>query len=145
MNLYSFTHGIQVGSYGSDGGVPLGTLALSGNTLFGTCNVGGTSGDGTVFSLSIKPQLNIVHSGSTNVLSWPTNYAGFAYSGFTLQSTTNLASPVWTTNFPAPVVLNGQFTVTNPIPGTQTVFQVELVAAVRAPKHLSLDITPMSE
>jgi len=49
---------------------------------------------------------------------WPV--AKFDYTGYTLQSTTNLASPaVWSTNSPAPVVVNGQNTVTNAISGTQ--------------------------
>ena len=53
------------------------------------------------------------------VFTWPTNA-----TGFNLQSTTNLASPVWTTNPVAPVVINGQFTVTNPISGTQQFFRL---------------------
>jgi len=45
-------------------------------------------------------------------------------TGLTLQSTTNLISPaVWTTVSPAPVVVNGQNTVTNPISGTQKFFK----------------------
>src|SRR5207249_7177769 len=64
------------------------------------------------------PQLTILLSGvppSGIVLTWPANAAGF-----TLQSATNLVSPaVWSTNSPAPVVINGQNTVTNPITGTQ--------------------------
>lgn len=56
---------------------------------------------------------------------WPTNYAGFDYSGYILQSTTNLGSSgVWTANSPAPVVVNGQKTVTNPISGTQQFFRL---------------------
>ena len=30
------------------------------------------------------------------VVAWPTNYMGFDYSGFVLESTTNLASGIWT-------------------------------------------------
>jgi hypothetical protein len=51
---------------------------------------------------------------------WPTNA-----TGFTLQSTTNLVSPVvWTTNSPAPIVVNGQNTVTNPILGGQRFYSL---------------------
>jgi uncharacterized repeat protein (TIGR03803 family) len=43
--LYPFTNG-------TDGGVPIGGLVLSGNTLFGTASQGGASGKGTVFSIN---------------------------------------------------------------------------------------------
>src|SRR6266516_678894 len=36
----------------SDGDAPLGGLLLSGNTLYGTALVGGSSGNGTVFALN---------------------------------------------------------------------------------------------
>src|SRR5438552_3148105 len=69
------------------------------------------------------PQLTILLSGvppSRIVLTWPTNAAGF-----TLQSATNLVSPaVWSTNSPAPVVVNGQNAVTNPITGTRQFFRL---------------------
>jgi hypothetical protein len=53
-------------------------------------------------------------------LTWPTNAVGF-----TLQSTTNLHSPAaWVTNSPAPVVINGQNTVTNPISGAQQFYRL---------------------
>jgi uncharacterized repeat protein (TIGR03803 family) len=120
----SFSHGIPIGSYGSDGGIPLGSLVLSGNTLYGTAVRGGSADSGTVFSLSFSPQLNSVHSSSNIVLSWPTNYAGFDYSGFTLQSATNLASPVWTTNLPPRVMVSGQYILTNPISGAQQFFRL---------------------
>ncbi len=61
------------------------------------------------------PQLTIIHSQRYMLLTWPTNAAGF-----TLQSTTSLASSsVWTAVPTHPVVVNGQNTVTNPFPGTQ--------------------------
>src|SRR5881394_3193294 len=74
------------------------------------------------------PQLTISLSGvppSLIVLSWPTNVAGFDYTGYTLQSATNLVSPaVWSTNSPAPVVIAGQNTVTNPISGAQKFYRL---------------------
>jgi uncharacterized repeat protein (TIGR03803 family) len=116
--LYSFTGG-------SDGADPRAGLILSGNTLYGTAIQGGSSGNGTVFSLSFAPQLTIMLSETNVILTWPTNVAGFDYTGYTLESTTNLLSPVvWTTVSPAPVVVNGQNTVTNPISGTQQFFQL---------------------
>ena len=69
------------------------------------------------------PQLTILLSGvppSGIVLTWPTNAAAF-----TLQCTTNLVSPaVWSTNSPAPVVIAGQNTVTNPITGPQGFYRL---------------------
>jgi uncharacterized repeat protein (TIGR03803 family) len=138
---------------GSDGGSPLGGLILSGNTLYGTTAGGGTNGTGTVFAVNTDgtgftnlhsftatsggvwgggtvfslspspvtlPQLTIVPSGPYVILTWPTNTIGF-----TLQSTTSLgSSAVWSTNSLAPVVVNGQNTVTNPITGTQQFFRL---------------------
>jgi len=49
-NLYDFTGG-------SDGANPVGGLIISSNTLHGTARYGGTSGNGTVFSLSLPPLL----------------------------------------------------------------------------------------
>jgi uncharacterized repeat protein (TIGR03803 family) len=116
--LYSFSANNVPPYTNSDGAYPTGGLRLSGNTLFGTAPDGGSWGNGTVFSLSFRPQLNIVASGANVILTWPTNFAGFDYTGYTLQSTTTLVPPaVWTTNLPAPVVVGGQNTVTNPISG----------------------------
>jgi uncharacterized repeat protein (TIGR03803 family) len=47
-NLYSFTGG-------SDGANPIAGLILSSNTLYGTTQLGGGSGNGTVFSLPLPP------------------------------------------------------------------------------------------
>jgi hypothetical protein len=43
---------------------------------------------------------------------------------FTLQSATNLSTAVWSTNLNVPVVVNGQYTVTNPISGTQKFYEL---------------------
>jgi uncharacterized repeat protein (TIGR03803 family) len=119
-NLYSFTGG-------SDGADPFGgRLILSGNTLYGTTAGGGSAGNhGIVFSLSFRPQLTITPSGTNVILSWPTNVAGFDYTGYRLQSTTNpVSSAVWSTNSPAPVVIAGQNTVTNPITGARQFYRL---------------------
>ena len=124
--LHSFTSGSGSGPniINSDGTEP-DSLVLSGNTLYGTAYEGGSSGNGTVFSLSFPPpQLHLISSGPYVSLTWPTNYAGFSYSGYILQSTTNLVSPVWGTVSPGPVVVNGQNTVTNPVSGTQQFFRL---------------------
>jgi len=102
----------------SDGVGPNSDLILLGSTLYGTTD-GGGSGYGTIFAVSLAPELTVTPSRSSVVLTWPTNFTGYA-----LQSTANLISPVWTTNFPTPVVFNGLVTVTNPISGTQQFFRL---------------------
>src|SRR6266404_783050 len=58
---------------------------------------------------SHPPQLTIIPSGTNVILTGPTNAAGFG-----LQSITKLvSSAVWVTVSPAPVVADGQNTVTN--------------------------------
>jgi hypothetical protein len=72
-----------------------------------------------VFSLSLgstvsaPPQLTIIPSGASVILTWPTSA-----TGFTLQSATNLNLPVvWST-------VSGQFAVTNPISGAQKFYRL---------------------
>jgi hypothetical protein len=66
------------------------------------------------------PQLTIIRSGANVIVRWPTNATGFI-----LQSTTNLVSPaVWITNSPAPVIVNGQNAVTNPVFGTRKFYRL---------------------
>jgi uncharacterized repeat protein (TIGR03803 family) len=104
----------------SDGAHPPAELVVSGNTLFGIAEEGGSSGYGTVFSILLPPQLAIIPVGTNVILTWPTNYTGYI-----LQSTTNLGSSTnWTPVAPGPVVVNGQNTVTNPISGTQQFFRL---------------------
>jgi uncharacterized repeat protein (TIGR03803 family) len=99
-------------------------IILSGNTFYGTAP-GYANANGRVFSLSFEPQLTIVPSQTNVILTWLTNNLGFDYTSFTLQSTPNLIPPaVWTTVSPAPVVVNGQNTVTNPISGTQMFYRL---------------------
>ena len=106
--LHSFTGG-------SDGANPWSGLISSGNTLYGTASGGGSSGNGTVFSLSFRPQLTITFPGDRPVLSWPISNAGFSYTGYHLQYTrgTNSAA-VWTDLVYAPIIVNGQFEVAVP-------------------------------
>jgi len=118
LTLHHFPATSGIGT-NSDGAVPYSRLLLSDNILYGTASRGGGSGNGTLFSIFILPELTIIPSGASMILTWPTNYAGF-----TLQSTTNLVSPAWTTNSPLPVVVNGQNTVTNPISGNHQFFRL---------------------
>jgi uncharacterized repeat protein (TIGR03803 family) len=113
-----------IGNYtNSDGAGPLAGLVLSGNTLYGTAWLGGSGSSGTIFSISlpvIPPQLSITPAGGSIILTWPTKA-----TGFTLQSTTNLVSPaLWTPVSQAPIVINGQNAVTNPISGTRQFYRL---------------------
>jgi hypothetical protein len=74
-----------------------------------------------VFSISFTPQLTITPAGvpsSGIVLSWPTNVAGFDYTGYTLQSAPNLTGKF--TNLPA-----ATNPYTNPIAGPQQFFRLK--------------------
>jgi hypothetical protein len=58
------------------------------------------------------------------ILTWPTDYNGFSYAGYALQSTTNLVSPVWTTVSQEPVVIGGQNVVINTFSGAQQFYRL---------------------
>lgn len=102
-----------------DGANPQAALTISGTTLYGTTLNGGSFNLGAVFSLSLAPPLKITLSGMNVVLTWPTNW-----SGFTLQSTTNLAPSAWFAVAPLPVVVSGQNAVTNPISRAQQFYRL---------------------
>jgi len=106
----------NTGNYPSASG-----LVWSPGALFGTDRGGGYSGD--VFALSlpfISPRLKISLAGANSVLTWPASP-----TIFTLESTTNVApGPVWNLVSPAPVLVNGQNTVTNPISGPQQFYRL---------------------
>ena len=114
-NLYSFNS--------TDGVEPLGGLVVWGKMLYGTTAGGGLYGGGTIFSLSLPsitlPELTITASDGNVIVTWPTNPPNWV-----LQSTTNLASPVWTSIAIPPVVVNGLNTVTNAISATYQLFRL---------------------
>jgi uncharacterized repeat protein (TIGR03803 family) len=85
INLHNFTATSSPGT-NTDGAGPLSALVLSGSTLYGTAQRGGSAGSGTVFSLSFAPQLTLTRFGTNVILSWPTSVAGFDYTGYSLQS-----------------------------------------------------------
>jgi uncharacterized repeat protein (TIGR03803 family) len=104
----------------TDGEAPQTRLVLSGDAIYGTASSGGSAFVGTVFSLTFgAPRLLITRSASNVILAWPA-----AFSGFVLQSATSLVATTWTTNPPAPVVVNGQNIVTNPISGKQKYYRL---------------------
>lgn len=112
--LYSFS-GLTFNT-NRDGANPRSArLTVSGATLYGTTAGGGPAGNGTVFSISFPPKLSIVSSGTNVVVSWPVAYAGFDYSKFRLEYSTNLALPAWSAISQGPTFVVGMNTVTNPI------------------------------
>lgn len=117
--LYSFT-AFAGASTNNDGAYPYAGLILSGDTLYGTTTAGGGSGDGTLFSFLILPQLTIFPAGTNVVLTWAANAAGF-----TLQSNTNLIlTATWNSVSPPPVVVNGRNAVTNNISAPQRFYRL---------------------
>jgi uncharacterized repeat protein (TIGR03803 family) len=98
-----------------DGSHSYSDLVLASNTLYGTTSYGGTNNSGVVFSLTLPgvPQLTITRTGTNVIVAWHTNF-----TGYTLQSNTNLASSGSWTN------LSGQFSVTNPVSGPQKYFRL---------------------
>lgn len=66
------------------------------------------------------PQLTIIPSGGSVIVTWPTNA-----TGFTLQSTTNLSSTVgWSNVSASSAVVNGQFVVNFPLSDTQAYYRL---------------------
>jgi hypothetical protein len=57
---------------------------------------------------TVGPLLNESKQGTNIVFKWPTNALGFS-----LQWVTNLLSVNWSNATPAPVIVSGQYTVTN--------------------------------
>jgi uncharacterized repeat protein (TIGR03803 family) len=121
---FTTVHNFTGNNLTSDGATAYAGLILSGNTLYGATFYGGSSGEGTVFSISFAPQLSIIPYGSNVILSWPANVDGFDYTGFTLQFTTNLVSANWTPVSPGPVVIGGQNVVFSPFSGAQGFYRL---------------------
>jgi uncharacterized repeat protein (TIGR03803 family) len=103
-----------------DGANPYAGVIISDHTLYGTANAGGTSGTGTIFNISLLPQLTILPALPFMVLTWPTNITGFS-----LQSATNLGSGgVWIPVFPGPVIIGNQNVVIDTVSGDQNFYRL---------------------
>jgi len=96
---YTLLHSFSPGSLNYDGELPYSGLVVGGGQLYGTADRGGTSGYGTIFSLTYRSAIptNLVYNpdGSfslTYLLG--TNYLGTNYT-YILQATTNLAQNSW--------------------------------------------------
>jgi uncharacterized repeat protein (TIGR03803 family) len=108
-SLYSF-------SGGSDGADPEANLVLSGNTLYGTANSGGNSGNGTIFSFTLPSPMVL-----TNLVKLPGGAFQFGFTNFpssinTVFATTNvaLAFSNWTSLGTATEISTGHFQFTDP-------------------------------
>jgi hypothetical protein len=66
------------------------------------------------------PTLSLARSGNNLIVTWPTNF-----SGFTLQSVSNLVPSVtWSNVSPSPSIVNGQYTVTNALTGARSFYRL---------------------
>jgi hypothetical protein len=116
-------------------GIPVGSYSIAGwgsNPPL-TLYVFGSSGEGVGVSAGANlatnfnagagafslPQLAVAPSGTNVILTWPTNA-----SGFKLESSLNLSPAVWSTNVPAALVVNGQYSVTISANGAQRFFRL---------------------
>lgn len=106
----------------NDSANPYAGLIISSNTLYGTATAGGSFNEGTVFSLALPPppSLAIALSNNQAILGWPTNLITYS-----LQSSTNLGpEAVWNAVTSPPVLINGQYTVTNAVGPAQQFFRL---------------------
>jgi formylglycine-generating enzyme required for sulfatase activity len=76
--------------------------------------------------------LSIALEGNQVVLSWPVTTTNWV-----LQGTPNLSPAAWSTNLPAPVVINGQYRVTNAVSNTQQFYELA-AALVTVPPGMAL-------
>lgn len=84
---------------------------LTNTTVIGSPVTDPLKGNNTASVKTIVSGLNFVRSGNSLIFSWPSDA-----TGYTLQYTTNLASPIlWQTVSPAPTVVSGMYYVTNTI------------------------------
>jgi uncharacterized repeat protein (TIGR03803 family) len=78
--LHHFTGSNLGPSSNSDGAWPFGDLAICGNFLYGTTQVGGTNAIGTIFRLEVVPSItSITVSGADVVLTVMNGLAGHSY------------------------------------------------------------------
>lgn len=117
-NLYSFSADFSPGGLkpNHDGHHANGVI-ISGDALYGTAAYGGFWNQGTVFSLSFAPELQIASVGTNVIITWPSNVSGFDYAAYNLQTCTNLNAPVWAD-------LESANAVTNEVTASQQFFRL---------------------
>lgn len=107
-----------------DGDVPRTGLLQSGFNLYGTTEQGGRFGYGTIYRLSLLPEITLTVSETNVVLTWPAQNVGFT-GMFSLESSSNLDSQAaWSLASPAPTVVNGLNFVTNLTSGDQMFYRL---------------------
>jgi len=116
--VLSFTG--EIGPY--IGGNPYaGLIQGSDGNLYGTTGNYGSLGNGNVFRIIMPgPLLSSTQAGSQLVLSWRTNYVGFS-----LQSSPDASTSNWTVCTNLPVIIGGQYVITNPISATAAFFRLK--------------------
>jgi uncharacterized repeat protein (TIGR03803 family) len=121
--LHTFTSGTGPSRTNYDGRSPRCGLVVSGNTLYGTAERGGTDAWGTVYRVSWgtqPPQIVINSSGTNVILKWP------IAETFGLEATTNLPpSNSWSPVIEAPVTNSGEVSVTVPASGGRKFFRLK--------------------
>lgn len=115
-NFHNFTTEQGIHDTNMDGAHPYGGLVLSGGTLYGTAEEGGTGGSGTLYSFSLpQPQIPIINgislSGTNLVINAANGESGVPC--VTLMSA-SLALPVsqWTPIATNTLTASGPFTIT---------------------------------
>ena len=87
-------------------------------------NAGGSGGNSGVLTAtttaSPPPTISATRSGSNIIFTWPSTY-----TGYTLVYRTNLTAGTWLTNAGAPVLVNNQYTVTNPVGSGRTFYRLK--------------------
>jgi uncharacterized repeat protein (TIGR03803 family) len=63
---------------GSDGRDPCGSLWLEDGIAYGMTSAGGSNNLGVIFALDVRPKLSATLSDTNIIISWNTNYPGFA-------------------------------------------------------------------
>jgi hypothetical protein len=102
------------------------TLTATGTVVVRTSQAGNTNYNAApnadqAFTVYAPPKITLALSGQNTIISWPTNVSGFA-----LLSATNLApATAWTPVLPSPVIINGQYVVTNTTPGTAKFYRLK--------------------
>jgi uncharacterized repeat protein (TIGR03803 family) len=138
VTLHSFSKPIN--STNSDGALPQAGLILSGSTLYGTAEIGGTAGNGTVFSIS----LGSVGALQITTASLPNGTNGAAYSQ-TLAASGGQTPYSWTNSsgtLPPGLALttNGVISGTPTTNGTNN-FTVKVTDALSATATQALVLT----
>jgi uncharacterized repeat protein (TIGR03803 family) len=121
--LHNFTATSGSPGTNNDGAHPGSSLTLVSNILYGTTANGGSSGLGTIFSITLPgspPRLTINRSVNSLTLAWPTNAAGFQ-----LESATDLLTNTAWQRVANPIIMVGdQNTVTTDISSNAKFFRL---------------------